>query len=239
MDLLGTALDLIYPRQCVICANSTAAHPRYFCWECWREIALIHPPFCAQCGDPVDGAVEGPYRCHACAGDGQAFIRARSAARYRGPLATALQVFKYGKATYLADDLCDLLEGCYRTHYADCRLDGVIPVPLYPRKQRERTYNQSALLAAVLARRIGVPLWRRTLQRVRYTSTQTTLAAAQRRRNVADAFAVPARARAWLRNKTCLLIDDVMTTGATVDACARTLVEAGAWRVLVLTVGRG
>lgn len=239
MDLLHTALDLIYPRQCAVCGGRVERHPRYFCWDCWRSIPLIHPPFCIQCGDPVSGDVSGVYHCHACSGDGAAFTRARSAASYRGPLAAALQMFKYGGASYLADDLGDLLEGCYRAHYADCRVDGVIPVPLYPRKQRERTYNQAALLAAVLARRIGAPLWGRMLGRTRYTSTQTALTAVQRRRNVADAFAVPEGVREWLHNKTCLLVDDVMTTGATVNACARILRDSGAWRVLVLTVGRG
>lgn len=232
-------LDLVYPRSCAVCGGDVAAHPRYFCWECWCKIPLIQPPFCAVCGDPIDGAVEGAFRCHACTDRPPAFLRARSAARYRDTLARAMQAFKYNSRTCLAPDLADLLEGCYRVHYPDCRVDAIVPVPLYPRKERERTYNQSALLARELGRRLKRPVLLRALLRTRHTDTQTTLSAAKRRINVDGAFVVQPRERDWLAGKTCLLVDDVMTTGATVDACAAALTSAGVWRVLVLTVGRG
>jgi ComF family protein len=116
-------------------------------------------------------------------------------------------------------------------------LDAIAYVPLAARKERERTYNQSRLLAQELGHRLQVTVAHRTLRRVRYTATQTHLHAGERAANVRGAFMV--RAPSWVEGRSLLLVDDVMTTGATLRECARALKGAGAYRVFVVTVARG
>jgi ComF family protein len=157
--------------------------------------------------------------------------------RFREGVKDWLHRFKYSHATYLASDLGKLLTAVVRAHYERERPDAVAYVPLYPVKERARTYNQARLLAEVLSRELGVPLARGCLERVRDTGTQTHLTARQRSENVRDAFAV--RHPEWVEGRHFLLVDDVMTTGATVNECARALKAAGSGRVLVATVARG
>lgn len=237
MSFVDSVLDLIYPRRCAGCGQPAAGAPRHICWDCRSSFHFITERYCAVCGDPVDGMVEGPFRCSACASHPPHFDLARSAVRYRGPLKVALQAFKYRCAPGLRGDFVPLLEACIGTHYAACPLDAVASVPLHARRARERTYNQSHLLAAELAGRLRLPVAAECLRRTRPTPTQTHLTAAQRRRNVRGAFEVCNRR--WVEGRSLLLVDDVMTTGATVDQCAKVLKDAGAARVYVATVARG
>jgi ComF family protein len=198
---------------------------------------MVEPPFCARCGDPVEGAVAHAYVCSWCVDRAPHFDLARSAARYHGTLQAILQQFKYGAATHLRRDLAGLLQACVQTHYGREHFDAVAFVPLHHRKERERTYNQSRLLAGELARGLRLPVAWRCLVRSKATATQTRLSAADRAENVRNAFRV--REPAWVEGRRLLLVDDVMTTGATVNECARMLKQAGAARVCVATVGRG
>jgi len=200
-------------------------------------LETIASPFCAICGDPVDGMVEHDYVCAYCDRRRPSFDMARSAVRYRGAMRNILQALKYGKSIFLANDLLPYLVACVNSHYSRVGFDGIVFVPLYPRKERERTFNQSKVLADRLARRMGISLLPGCLARTRYTATQTDLDASQRRANVRGAFV--AGNRKWLEGRTLLLVDDVMTTGATVDECSRVLKEAGAAGVFVVTVARG
>jgi ComF family protein len=134
-------------------------------------------------------------------------------------------------------DLVPLLTACVNTHFSGMKPDVITEVPLHGARERMRTYNQSGLLARGLAKRLGVPYLPHALSRVRRTATQTHLTASERRRNVEGAFRVgPAR---WVDGRRVLLVDDVMTTGATVNDCARALREAGACEIGVVTVARG
>jgi ComF family protein len=162
---------------------------------------------------------------------------ARSAVRFRGGIKDVLHRFKYSAATHVSRDLAVLLQACVRAHYGHAFIDAVAYVPLHAAKQRERTYNQAGLLAADLARLMRRPLAERCLERTRDTATQTRLSARERARNVRGAFVV--RHPAWVQGRHLLLVDDVMTTGATVAACSRVLKEAGAASVHVVTVARG
>ena len=149
----------------------------------------------------------------------------------------AIHRYKYNRATHLSADLGLLLAGCVRAHFADQRFDAIACVPLHPVKARERSYNQARLLAVVLGRQLEVPVAYRALERLRFTRTQTRLDAEERKRNVRGAFraALPE----WIDGRRWLLIDDVMTTGATVDECARVMKAAGAVSVSVVTLARG
>ena len=230
-------LDMLYPRSCMGCGGRSPETFRYICWDCWSDAARVEPPFCGCCGDPVAGTIEHDYICYACSAEKPAFDGARSAARYDGVVGEALRQLKYEKALWLASDLVELLISCMRAEYGEKSFDCVVPVPLYHVRRRERGYNQSAVLAAELARRIGCRKSARLLRRIRPTSTQTNLTAAQRLSNVQSAFQHGSRKR--LAGRRVLLVDDVMTTGATVNACAKALKKGGAESVHVLTVARG
>ena len=233
----GPLLDLVWPRSCEICRKPAGAAARYLCWDCLSRLPVIEAPYCSRCGDPVEGAITRDYVCSLCVDKNPAFDHARSALRFKGGIKDALHRFKYSHATYLGQDLATLLHACVRTHYGEERFDAVAFVPLHPVKERARTYNQARLLAGHLARRMEVPLAGGCLMRVRETGTQTHLNMRERAKNVAGAF--QARHPGWIEGRNFLLVDDVMTTGATVHEVAKVLKQAGSGRVCVATVARG
>lgn len=158
--------------------------------------------------------------------------------RYDGVAKACIRRFKYNAGIWLQEELVGWLMALWRTCPESVRAaDAVAGVPLYPKRERERGYNQAALLGEALARRVGIPFRHRLLGRQRATATQTHLTAAQRVHNVRGVFSVPWAGR--VRGARIVLVDDVMTTGATVNECARTLKAAGAASVMVLTVARG
>ena len=230
-------LDLVYPRSCVICDGEVGCEGLHICWECLAAIPLVCPPFCSLCGDPVEGLVEQSYRCSWCRRTRPAFDRARSAVRHRGGVRRALHAFKYQRAVWLRADFLRLLDACVATHFRHVAFDAVTFVPLYPSRERHRNYNQAGALALGLAHRLGVPFGPGLLRRIRATVSQTNLSGVERRRNVRGAFR--AARPGWIEGRTFLLVDDVMTTGATVNECSRVLKRAGAVGVHVVTVARG
>ena len=210
---------------------------KYICWDCLADTPNVEAPFCVCCGDPVAGDVQHDFTCFSCSRKTPHFDFARSAVRYEGAVGEALRALKYDNALWVADDLAELLFACVRAEYADIEFDWVMSVPLHPARRRARGFNQSELLGAALARRLGVLYKERGARRIRSTVTQTGLTAPQRTANVSGAFQVGLFTR--LSDKRILLVDDVMTTGATVNACAGALKKGGAASVHVITVARG
>lgn len=235
--VLNALLDVVFPRACAGCGREAGGISGYLCWDCQTRFEWIQPPFCEICGDPFEGEISSSVVCESCRQALPAFERARSAARFRGVLRALLHDFKYRGATWLGPNLVTFLRICYETYFARASFDTVTYVPLYPTRERERSYNQARLLAQGLARIYSNLVLRECLQRVQPTKSQTHLTAAERLANVKGMFAVQAPER--LAERRILLIDDVMTTGATVNECARMLKQAGAALVGVLTVGRG
>jgi ComF family protein len=206
------------------------------CRACLRVPEPLAPEFfCVSCrtafqnGFPLDG--EG--RCAMCRFGLRGFDAAYSFGAYDGVLRQLIHLYKYGRVRTLARPLGGLLSGALPR---DERFDGIVPVPLHWRRAWTRGFNQSELLAREIARRTGIPVVR-ALRRDRATAAQAGLSRGNRRRNVANAFRCR-RAASLLHGKRILLIDDVMTTGATGSACARALKRAGAARVALLTVAR-
>jgi ComF family protein len=203
------------------------------CERCWQSILPLTPPLCDRCGDPLPTwrLVSIPLeRCPRCRRTPRQIDRGRAVGAYDGALRAIIHAFKYEGRRSLATPLGALM----RRRGADV-LDGAscaVPVPLHPSRRRQRGFNQ----AADLARGVGIPVVS-ALRRVRATATQTGLPAARRQRNVRDAFALTRHA-ANLAGAILILIDDVSTTGATLDACARVLKSAGAREVRALTAAR-
>lgn len=234
---VAAVLDVCYPRRCEGCGREAGGSGGHLCWDCLADAVYISDPMCSRCGDPVEGVVEHVFECGWCRRTHPAFDAARSALRFRGAIRHTMHHFKYNRATHLSRDLGALLAGCVSAHFGAEPFDVITCVPLYSSKARERTYNQSQLLARDLGQRLGLPVVGNALKRVRFTRTQTRLNADERKQNVRGAF--QAAMPGWIDGRRWLLVDDVMTTGATVDECARVLKDHGAVSVTVVTVARG
>jgi len=232
------ALDLLFPALCPLCEAALGTGRRDpLCGGCWGGIARLRGPRCPICGlsvapgaDLAASAGDAPI-CAACAARPPAFDYARSAAVYAGVAREALHAFKFAGKRALARPLADLIaEECA----VPGGVDALVPVPLAPGRERERGFNQARLLGERLATRLAVPVRSRWLLRARPTRPQSDLGAQERRDNVRDAF----RAVPDVAGRHLVVVDDVLTTGATAGECARALREAGAHRVGVLTVAR-
>lgn len=234
------ALDLLYPALCPVCALRLGTGRRDpLCGACWAGIERIGPPGCGTCGVPFalfEGAVALPpgvaVECGACIADPPAYDYARAAAHYRGPLREALHALKFRGRRALGQPLGDLLVECCALPRPG--LDAIVPVPLAATRERERGFNQAGLLAQRLAPALGAPIRARWLVRVRSTPPQSDLGAEERKANVRGAFA----AAPDVAGHHVLIVDDVLTTGATVAECARALRAAGARTIGVVTVAR-
>ena len=226
---------LLYPPACTICSASLGPQ-EYLCPDCEAKLSRIVPPFCAKCSEPFDGAITTTFSCANCAHRILHFEAAVSAYRSRGIARQVMLNFKYGKQIHLRHLLARWLVAASR----DQRLrghhfDAVVPVPLHPARERERGFNQAALLAERLGPHLGVAV-RPLLQRVHYTTTQTAFDRAERIQNLRHAFRL--RKNADVRKLDVLLIDDVLTTGSTLSECARVLKEHGARSVYATTAAR-
>lgn len=230
--VLDAVLAVVLAPSCVVC-DEPLDRPSLgpVCPPCWNSIRPLTPPLCDRCGDPLS-AWRAPERevCPRCRRSHPQVERARAVGEYDGALRVIIRAIKYEGRRSLALPLGRLM----RTRGAELLegADAVVPVPLHHSRRSERGFNQ----AADLSRPLGVPV-RDALRRVRRTPTQTGLPAAQRHRNVRDAFAVTRVGRS-LAGATIVLIDDVSTTGATLEACARALRGAGVREVRALTAAR-
>ena len=194
----------------------------YSCCACGKKI----PPgiFCAKCYARIEPLTVA------------ALPHLFSAVRYREPIVTAIHRFKYRGEVFLAPYLAEFLIELCRRHKLNERIDCVVPVPLHPTRFRERNFNQSELLGQEIAACFSLPVLNRTLIRFRNTPSQTGLSGKERMTNVSDAFQV--RKPLTFKGRRCLLVDDVLTTGATLSACRNRLLAAGAAEVYGLALAR-
>jgi ComF family protein len=233
---LGGVLDLLLPPRCLACRSPVEAQGG-LCARCWRGLTFLGPPWCRACGYPLPHALPEAPLCGRCATAMPAYARARAALRYDDGSRRLILAFKHADRTDVARPFGRWLAQAGAELVADAEL--VAPVPLHRWRLLRRGYNQAAVLAHALARESALALVPDLVQRVRATPSQQGLSAAARSENVTSgAFRVPRRHHARLAGRRVLLIDDVLTTGATATACTRTLERAGAAAVDVLTLAR-
>jgi competence protein ComFC len=236
MNPLPRLLDLVFPRRCCACGQPiTHDLESGLCWDCRSDTHPIAPPWCEQCGMPIAGRIDHAFRCARCEETDPAYTRARSLFRYEGGVREAIHAFKYRRDFSVLPDLARLLAAGLGTYFPEVETLHLVPVPLHPRKLRQRGFNQSRELAKGVCRHLPHANVCQVLARIKHTETQTHLSASARRRNVQGAF----KATASGIPETLILLDDVMTTGSTVDACAKALKKAGAKEVNVITIARG
>ena len=238
--LPGRVLDALLPPQCLGCGAMVDA-PGSLCATCWDRVVFLGPPQCAACGLPFAYSLGEGALCGACSRRQPVFERARAAIAYDDASRRLILAFKHGDRTDSAPAFARWLAraggeraGGNLIGAAEC----IVPVPLHWSRLFARRYNQAALLAGHLGKLSGVPMVPDALARQRRTPPQGRMGWAARRRNLAGAFAIGPRGRARIEGRRVLLIDDVLTTGATAAACARTLLRAGAGAVDVLTLAR-
>ena len=245
-------LHAIFPPKCLICsayydsqqapAGSDTSYPisdltaLYFCESCRKELTPIASPFCSRCGLPFDSREGESHTCSECLLEKRYFRKARAFGVYDGSLMEAIHLLKYRKKSALSRPLSTIARETFFQFWDAGGIDLLVSVPLHVKRLRERGFNQAHLLIRRWARQDGIPLDGLTLFRSRWTEPQTTLSRTERRKNIKGAFSL--RHPEKIRGRKVLLVDDVYTTGATVNECARVLMKAGAEFVDVLTLAR-
>jgi competence protein ComFC len=238
---LNAALNFIYPPVCQICETERATREEgYVCPGCWSGkggVRFIAPPFCRRCGLPFEGEITVQFECSNCRDMDLHFTTARSAAIARGLVLDVIHRYKYQNAVWFEPFLADLLARQALPVLRCEKWDLIVPVPLHSVKERERGFNQAQQLSLHLSKESGVPMDKTLLRRVQVTRTQALLTKSERAANVRSAFAMNRGKK--LNGEKVILVDDVLTTGATTSACAKVLRQAGAREVCVWTVARG
>lgn len=228
-------LDSVLPPLCLGCGEIVGTSGA-LCAACWPNFAFIASPHCARCGTPFAEELGSEAQCASCLARPPRFRKARAALVYDDKSRRLVLPFKHGDRTDMARTCGGWMARAGAELLAEADL--VAPVPLHWRRLLTRRYNQALLLARAVSRSATVRLAPDLLRRRRWTGSQAGLAARERRSNVREAFEINGRWRADLKGKSVLLIDDVLTTGATADACVRALRRGGARHVDVLTLAR-
>lgn len=228
-------IGIVYPPTCIACQAATG-EAQALCPACWRGIGFIERPYCERLGTPFPVDLGAGLLSPAAIADPPVFARARAVCRFDGTARELVHRLKYGDRVELSLTLGRMMAQAGRELAVDADL--VLPVPLHRTRLWRRRFNQAAALAGIVARETGLPLAATALTRIRRTRQQVGLTRAQRADNLQGAFHVSAAARRLVEGRHILLVDDVLTTGATVNAASRALLRGGASAVDVLTFAR-
>ena len=235
MSLFSKALfQFFLPPQCDCCETFLEEGRQGLCPDCLAAVRWIAPPFCTRCGIPFVSRHGKDHLCGPCLDQKRHFATGRAMGYYEGPLREAIHRWKYEGKIYLSSLFGDWMERGLSHYWNASRFDLLIPVPLHPQRLRERGFNQALLLVRELNRRTGIPYRRRLLEKRERTVPQVHLSGVDREKGVKGAFGLAEPDE--VPGKVILLVDDVYTTGATVNECAKVLIAGGARRVDVFTL---
>ncbi|HEY3857119.1 MAG TPA: ComF family protein [Verrucomicrobiae bacterium] len=232
------ALNFFYPPVCQLCKNERAmAKDGYVGGKCWSGLRFLTEPYCERCGLPYEGNITHSFVCQNCKDMDFGFSFARSAMVANPLILQAIALYKYNRAVWFEPFLGDLLTRKAVPALSGQKWDAIVPVPLHPVRQREREFNQAERIALHLGKALNLPVKTNLVRRAKFTGTQTQLSREKRAANMDNAFFPTVGKSRYLER--LILVDDVLTTGATTSACARALREGGAKEVCVWTVARG
>ncbi|MEN6621748.1 MAG: ComF family protein [Smithella sp.] len=235
--LFNDVCDIIFPPQCLACTeiiNQPAK--KHFCSDCFEKINFITDNFCPICGMPYLVNPAGRHVCGSCLENKPYYCQARAVAAFETVIMDTVHKFKYGRNISTGHALGSFMADFAFPDFDFSEFSLLIPVPLHVNRLRERGFNQSLLLANQIGRKYKLPVDFSLLKRSKSTLTQTGLNKAEREKNVKGAFTVVDGEK--IKGKKIILIDDVFTTGATINECAKVLFKAGAQKTAVLTLSR-
>lgn len=229
-----TLFQFFLPPQCYGCEAFLEEGQEAFCPDCLSAIRWIEPPFCTRCGMPFVSRNEKNHLCGLCMDQKRYFTTGRALGYYEGPLREAIHRWKYEGKIYLSPLFGEWMKRTLSQNWETDLFDLLVPVPLHPQRLRERGFNQALLLVRELSRRAGIAYRKQILEKRRQTVPQINLSGVEREKGVKGAFHLTDPE--GVKGKVILLVDDVFTTGATVNECAKVLIAGGAQRVDVLTL---
>lgn len=240
MGIFFNFIDIIYPPRCHICHNflpNTGHVNKYFCPVCLKGFLKISSPLCPICGIPFDSFSEENHLCGNCLRRRPFYDALGAPYLYQGSIMDAIHQMKYTGKSYLAKSLGPLLSS-FASKWIDNSTESlvVMPVPLHPKKLRERGFNQSLLLARAITSILSTELDFLSLRRIKYTRPQTGLNSNERKKNVRNAFDLVGQKD--FKGRSVILVDDVATTGNTMNECARMLKKAGCKKIFCLALAR-
>jgi len=229
-------LSLIYPPCCEGCGAGVEP-PRYLCEQCAAGAVRIAPPFCQVCSEPFHGAITGSFTCANCANRQFHFTSAVTWYRSEGIVRDFIHRFKYSREFHLRHPLAAwAAEALQDDRIRESPVDALVPVPLFIARKRHREFNQATVIASLIGKQARISV-SDCLVRIRNTTSQVASGRQTRMENLRNAFAM--RHNRDVRGRDLVLVDDVLTTGSTLDECARVLLDAGASYVRAITVARG
>jgi len=230
--MLKKILDILFPKgySCMVCNREIFDNPYWICEECEKKLPYLKGNLCLHCSDNVLGA--GNY-CKRCKGRKFICDRAISPFEYNGIVKKLILGLKYSNKRYYAEGVAKFMADCVIKN--ELEFDYILPVPLCEKRLKSRGYNQALLLTNEISKILNKPVLENVLIRVKETPTQTILNTQERLENMKDAFKV--KDKKIIKNKTLLIIDDVYTTGATIDSCCKVLKDSGSSKIYCVTVG--
>lgn len=226
-------IDWVYPRRCPVCGD-ILSRPKtwgYICPPCRKQLSYVEPPVCFRCGKHIEEA-EQEY-CDDCRNSEKHFVRGYPVFVYEGALRDSVIAFKYKNKREFADFYAEEIVRTYGDVLKALGAEGLLPVPIHRSRYKKRGYNQAALLAKAVSKRLGIPYYGRELYRVEKTHVQKTLNDRERQKNLKNAFK---RKRNSVKLNRVILVDDIYTTGATIEACTKVLLKTGVRQVYYISI---
>ena len=233
MVLINYLVSLLFPLRCPVCDGIVKPFGEKICLECMKKLKYVTPPRCMRCGKKLDHA-EKEY-CHDCTVKVHRYIQGRALYEYRS-IASGIYRFKYGNRREYADFFGEEISRYLNDFIREISPDGLVPIPLHRKKQRKRGYNQAYLLAEAIGKYTGIPVYDNLLKRVKNTVPLKSLNPEERQNNLKKAFIMVGND---VKLKTIMIIDDIYTTGSTVDEAAAVLMAGGVEKVYFLTLACG
>lgn len=230
----GALLDLLYPRRCPLCDTVLEFDEMKVCEPCMKKQVRIRPPYCMKCGKTIEDGTE--EYCGDCSAIPKSFDRGFPVFAYTGAIKDALYAFKYKNQRDYGDFFADCIDRQYGEELRNLQLDGLVPVPLHRNKRKKRGYNQAEVLANFLAKRLELPVYPAYILRIINTNPQKELNDKIRMKNLNNAFKIGENT---IKLKKVLLVDDIYTSGATMEACTKVLLDAGVEKVYCTSVAIG
>ncbi len=240
-DFFNDLMNFIFASDCRVCKNLLSSlEEKYICKDCFSKIEFIKPPYCDKCGKILVESfkrIEKPL-CRDCSSHKRHFYKARALGIYEGILREGIHILKFEKKVGIHKPLGDLMVRYLKEQQRNLisRIDFLIPVPLHRKRLKSRGFNQAQLLCEYIEKHLNLPV-NLDLKRIRWTTPQMNLGRQERLQNIKGAFEI--RNKGTISEKQILLVDDIFTTGATVEECSKVLLKAGAKQVSVLTLARG